>query len=155
MRIDLNTQVLGLVPGCRPRYYNSTKIFETAIFDPLTRFGGNGDYIKPTAEQNPLNIIGSTGGGCVKTGPFTPSRFMLNLPERDCLRRDFNPGIMNRFANPALVGHVLMQKDYTSFARAIERVPTFDQPNIHGSGHFGVGGVLDTIGNATISPGGM
>lgn len=50
---------------------------------------------------------------------------------------------------------VLAQEDYTSFARAIEKVRSFDQPNIHGSGHFGVGGVLGTVGNAANSPGGM
>ncbi|TLD27844.1 Di-copper centre-containing protein [Venturia nashicola] len=136
-----------------PQKPNSTKIFQTAIFDPETGFGGNGDYVAPTAAQNPLNITGSTGGGCVKTGPFTPSNFMLNFPEKDCLRRDYNPRIMNTFADPSLVADVLAQKDYTSFARAIENVPSFDQPNIHGSGHFGVGGVLGTIGNAANSPG--
>ena len=62
---------------------------------------------------------------------------------------------MNTFADPALVESVLAQEDYTSFTRAIENVPTFDQSNIHGSGHFGVGGVLGTIGNAANSPGGM
>ena len=90
-----------------------------------------------------------------KNGPFAPSKFMLNFPERDCLRRDFNPKIMNTFADPALVEDVLAQEDYTSFARAIEKVRSFDQPNIHGSGHFGVGGVLGTVGNAANSPGGM
>ena len=90
-----------------------------------------------------------------KNGPFVPSKFMLNFPERDCLRRDFNPKIMNTFADPALVEDVLAQEDYTGFARAIEKVRSFDQPNIHGSGHFGVGGVLGTVGNAANSPGGM
>lgn len=61
---------------------------------------------------------------------------------------------MNYFAQKALVGHVMSQPDYTSFAFAIENVPSFDQPNIHGSGHFGVGGVLGTIGDAYNSPGG-
>lgn len=61
---------------------------------------------------------------------------------------------MNYFAQQVLVDHVLSQPDYTSFAFAIENVPSFDQPNIHGSGHFGVGGVLGTIGDAYNSPGG-
>lgn len=60
---------------------------------------------------------------------------------------------MNSFADSKLVAKVLAQPDYTSFARAIENVPSFDQPNIHGSGHFGVGGVLGHIGNAANSPG--
>lgn len=129
-------------------------MYETAIFDPKTGFGGNGDFIAPTPEQNPLNITGGTGGGCVKNGPFAPPAFMNNFPTKDCLRRDFIPSIMNTFADPAIVRHVLAQKDYTSFAKAIENVPSFDTPNIHGSAHFGVGGVLGTIGNPANSPGG-
>lgn len=90
----------------------------------------------------------------MQTGPFTSSNFMLNFPERDCLRRDFVPWIMNTFADPALVKNVLAQKDYTSFARDVERLRDFDPPNIHASGHFGIGGVLGTMGNAANSPGG-
>ncbi|KAF2030697.1 monooxygenase [Setomelanomma holmii] len=136
-----------------PQAPTSTRAFDSAIFNPDNGFGGNGDYIAPTADQNPLNITGGTGGGCVQTGPFVPSKFMLHFPTKDCLRRDFIPWIMNTFANPKLVQNVLAQPDYTSFARAIENIPSFDQPNIHGSGHFGVGGVLGTIGNAANSPG--
>lgn len=61
---------------------------------------------------------------------------------------------MNTWADSKLVDSVLAQKDYTSFARAIENVPSFDLPNIHGSGHFGVGGAQGTMGNAANSPGG-
>jgi tyrosinase len=86
-------------------------------------------------------------------GPFVPEKFMLNFPTRDCLRRDFIPPILNTFADARLVEKVLAQPDYTSFARELEGVPTFDRPNIHGSGHFGVGGVLGNAGNAANSPG--
>lgn len=137
-----------------PSKLNSTKPFETAISDAHNGFGGNGIYVAPTPDQNPLNITGGTGGGCVTSGPFTPPNFTVNFPTADCLRRDFIPWIMNSFADPKLVQHVLAQADYTSFARAIENIPSFDEPNIHGGGHFGVGGVLGTIGNAANSPGG-
>lgn len=80
---------------------------------------------------------------------------MLNFPERDCLRRDFVPSIMNTFADPALVKYLLAQKDYTGFARDVERLRLFDPPNVHASGHFGIGGVLGTMGNAANSPGGL
>ncbi|KAF2713067.1 monooxygenase [Pleomassaria siparia CBS 279.74] len=136
-----------------PANPNSTRIFDSRIFDSYSGFGGNGDKVVPTADQNPINITGGTGGGCVQNGPFVPSAFMLNFPTTDCLRRDFDPPIMNSFADPKLVTHVLAQKDYTSFAKAVENVPSMDQPNIHGSGHFGVGGALGTIGNAANSPG--
>ncbi|KAF9734717.1 hypothetical protein PMIN06_008036 [Paraphaeosphaeria minitans] len=135
-----------------PTNLSSTAPFETAMFDPVTGFGGNGPKVEPTAEQNPLGITGGTGGGCVPSGPFAAPNFWVNIPKRDCLRRDFIPWIMNSFADPALVANVLAQPDYTSFARAIEGTPSFAAANIHGSGHFGVGGVLGQLGNAANSP---
>lgn len=87
-------------------------------------------------------------------GPFTVDQFTVNVPTPQCLTRDFTPTIMNSFAQQSLVDVVLATPDYTAFARAIENVPSFDQPNIHGSGHFGVGGALGTIGDAYNSPGG-
>jgi tyrosinase len=129
------------------------RVYDPAIFNPDTGFGGNGPFVQATPEQNPLNITGATGGGCVQDGPFVPSAFMLNFPTRECLHRDFIPWIMNTFADPALVQKSLEQPDYTSFARELEGTPSFDGRNIHGSGHFGVGGVLGTIGNAANSPG--
>ncbi|PSN60538.1 Di-copper centre-containing protein [Corynespora cassiicola Philippines] len=136
-----------------PQNPTSTRAFDSAIFDPNTAFGGNGNFIAPTPEQNPLNITGGTGGGCLQTGPFAPPNFTVNYPTPGCLRRDFNPRIMNTFADRKLVDKVLAQTDYTSFARTMENKRTFDEPNIHGSGHFGVGGALGTIGNSYNSPG--
>lgn len=134
-------------------------IFETDIFHPTRGFGGNGKYMSATSAQNVFNLTGRTGGGCVETGPFVPSKFKLSVGhpkgQPDCLRRDWIPWIMNYFAQQTLVDHVLAQPDYTSMARAIENIPNFSQPNIHGSGHFGVGGVLGTLGNQALSPGGM
>lgn len=133
-------------------------IFETDIFDPIRGFGGNGKYMPANSTQNIFNLTGRTGGGCVENGPFVPANFMLAVGhpkgQPDCLRRDWIPWIMNYFARQTLVDHVLAQPDYTSFARAIENIPNFSQPNIHGSGHFGVGGVLGTLGNQALSPGG-
>lgn len=59
---------------------------------------------------------------------------------------------MNRFADPALVTRLLAQPDYTSFARELEGAPDFVTRNIHASGHFGIGGVLGQMGNASNSP---
>ncbi|KAJ6029211.1 hypothetical protein N7499_000356 [Penicillium canescens] len=137
---------------------NSTMaIFETDVFDADRGFGGNGKYLPANATQNPFNLTGRTGGGCVENGPFTPPDFMLAVGHQkgqpDCLRRDWIPWIMNYFAQESLVDHVLAQPDYTSFARALENLPSFTQPNIHGSAHFGVGGVLGTLGNSALSPG--
>ncbi|KAK8096019.1 Di-copper centre-containing protein [Apiospora kogelbergensis] len=139
----------------RPDDPTSMASFPVDVLGPgKYSFGGNGDPVVPTPVQNPLNLTGGTGGGCVRDGAFTPDRFVVNYgPDPGCLKRDFVPWIFNSFADPKLVQELLDQPDYTSFARTIEKVPTFDTPNIHGSGHFGVGGVLGTMGNAENSPG--
>lgn len=77
----------------------------------------------------------------------------VNQTEPKCLTRDFVPYVMNWFADPANVEAVLAQPDYTTFARKLEGVPNFSQPNIHGSGHFGTGGALGTMGDQYNSPG--
>lgn len=87
-------------------------------------------------------------------GPFAPPHFMVNLPNPHCLKRDFVPWIINQMADSKLVEEVLAQPDYTSVARTIEKKQSFDPPNIHASGHFGVGGILGTMGIAAESPGG-
>lgn len=57
-------------------------------------------------------------------------------------------------ADPKLVVEVLAQPDYTLLAATVEKKQSFTPPNIHASGHFGVGGILGTMGNAAESPGG-
>ncbi|KAK6863645.1 hypothetical protein PG995_000173 [Apiospora arundinis] len=138
----------------RPDDPTSMASFPVDVLGPgKSSFGGNGDPVTPTPKQNPLNLTGGTGGGCVRDGAFTPDRFRVNYgPDPGCLKRDFVPWIFNSFADPKLVEEVLDQPDYASFARTIEKVPTFDAPNVHGSGHFGIGGVLGTIGNAENNP---
>jgi tyrosinase len=141
-----------------PQNIQSTRAFDSEIFSPDTGFGGNGLRVIPTAEQNRLNISGSTGGGCVKDGPFAPPNFMVNVPTPQCLKRDFVPWIINRFGDIALVDELLAQPDYTSVVWTFEKTRTLTltgPANVHASGHFGVGGVLGTMGDATNSPGGM
>jgi tyrosinase len=136
-----------------PQNPTSTRIFDSEIWQPDTGFGGNGAYVEHTPLNNPFNISGGTGGGCVHNGPFTPDKFMVNYPTPGCLKRDFIPTLINVWADRKLVQQVLDQPDYTGFARKVEGEATFAVPNIHGSGHFGVGGVLGTAGNAENSPG--
>jgi hypothetical protein len=137
-----------------PQNPTSMHAFETQIFQPDTGFGGNGFPVNATAEQNRLNITGNTGGGCVMNGPFAPPYFTVNLPTPHCLKRDFVPWILNTMADSNLVDEVMAQPDYTTLARMVEKKQSFTPPNIHASGHFGVGGILGTMGNAAESPGG-
>lgn len=134
---------------------NTLASFDTEVFDPVFGFGGNGAYVEHTPENNPFNISGGTGGGCVEDGPFREGKFVTNFPTPSCLKRDFIPWIFNTFGQQSVVDAVQSQPDYTSFAFEIEGIPSFDKPSIHGSGHFGVGGVLGQAGNAYNSPGGM
>jgi tyrosinase len=141
-----------------PQNIQSTRAFDSEIFSPDTGFGGNGLRVVPTAEQNRLNISGSTGGGCVKDGPFAPPHFTVNVPKPQCLKRDFVPWIINRFGDKALVDELLAQPDYTSVVWTFEKTRTLTltgPAHVHAAGHFGVGGVLGTMGDATNSPGGM
>ncbi|KAH6867026.1 hypothetical protein BKA58DRAFT_318389 [Alternaria rosae] len=136
-----------------PHNESSTRPFDSEIFNPDTGFGGNGYPVAATPDQNRLNITGNTGGGCVINGPFAPPHFALNVPTPHCLTRDFVPWIVNRMADKRLVEEVLAQPDYTSIARTVEKERSFDPSNIHASGHFGIGGILGTMGNAAESPG--
>lgn len=135
----------------------STTIFETDIFSAEHGFGGNGAFVEADSALDVFNLtgMGRTGGGCVQDGPFTAEHFLVNVNQTkpQCLTRDFVPKIMNWCADPANVAHVLEQPDYTSFAFALEGIPAFTQPNVHASGHFGVGGALGTLGNQYNSPG--
>lgn len=49
---------------------------------------------------------------------------------------------------------LMAQKNFEQFAWRMEGLPTFDLPQVHGGGHFGVGGVKGQMGDAFGSPGG-
>ncbi|KAF2745875.1 monooxygenase [Sporormia fimetaria CBS 119925] len=136
-----------------PKNTSSTAWFNSPVFDPKTGFGGNGAYVEHTPQNNPFGIPGATGGGCVQDGPFTEKAFTPNYPSGpECLRRDFIPWIINSWADPAVIAELMKSPDYTTFAFNMEGIPSFDVPAVHGSGHFGVGGVLGQLGNVENSP---
>jgi tyrosinase len=136
-----------------PQNLDSMSIYSTEIFDPATGFGGNGNKVVPTPEQNPLNING-TGGGCVQDGPFVPKNLMLNFPgpEPQCLRRDFSPSLLNRGADPKVLNNILAQPDFVTFDRTLQGVKNLENANIHAGGHFGIGGALGQAGDVYNSP---
>jgi len=93
----------------------------------------------------------------VQDGPFTRPNFQVNIGEAEggaCLRRDFTPGVFNFFADPAQLERTLAEPTFNDFAHTLEGSRSFAVANIHGSGHFGVGGILGQAGNAANSPGG-
>jgi tyrosinase len=142
-----------------PEDRNSTAPYETEIFSPTTGFGGTGDFVELAPGQDIFGFtaFGRSGGGCVQDGPFTRPNFQVNIGEAEggaCLRRDFTPGLFNFFADPAQLQRTLNEPTFNDFAHTLEGAASFAVANIHGSGHFGVGGVLGQAGNAANSPGG-
>ncbi|RPA75967.1 Di-copper centre-containing protein [Ascobolus immersus RN42] len=131
------------------------------IFDAVTGFGGNGPYVEATAEQNPFGLTGRTGGGCVPDGPFTvANNFTVNINKTDvsrsdprCLTRDFMPTVATTLIQHSVVTELNAKTNFKDFAYRMEGLPSFDYPNVHGGGHFGVGGVLGTFGDSNNSPG--
>jgi tyrosinase len=133
-------------------------VFNADLLDSKYGLGGIGPYVNVSLYENPYNLTGRMGGRCVQDGRFREGQVFLNMKqpkgESDCLRRDFIPWIMNYFGCYSLVEHPLSQPDYTTFAWTLKNIPNFSEPNIHGSGHFGIGGVLGTLANSALSPGG-
>lgn len=102
-------------------------------------------YLKPGA----TTVANFVSGGCVRDGPFTFDKFRLgvgpttnfNLTNIHCLTRDFTEPIVRKNLIPSVVNELLAKPNYGAFARRMEAEPSFDVTNIHGGGHFGVGGL--------------
>ncbi|KAF3916223.1 Tyrosinase [Arthrobotrys entomopaga] len=126
------------------------------VFDNHTGFGGNGPYLDG---PNPFSIPERSGGGCVPKGPFTWPKWSVGLGPGSsleyrphCLSRDFSRPLM-AWATSDLVHWVQDVDKYEDFAFRLENVPIFTIPNVHGAGHFGVGGALGAMGDVYGSPG--
>jgi tyrosinase len=129
------------------------------IFSPVDGFGGNGPFVPTTPEQNWIGLNDRTGGGCVTNGPFA-TNFTLNVgPGSDitksnphCLIRDFCPDTFRSNVGYDTVNEVTQHNTYEAFARRLEGLPGWSMKNFHGGGHFGVGGLLGSMGDSSNSP---
>ncbi|KAF3931414.1 Tyrosinase [Dactylella cylindrospora] len=126
------------------------------LFDNKTGFGGNGPYADG---DNPFGVPERSGGGCVPKGPFAWPKWSVNLGpgaslayNPRCLTRDFSRPMM-AWGTTDLVNWVMNVSSYSEFAYRLENVPVFTIPNVHGAGHFGVGGALGALGDVYASPG--
>lgn len=107
-------------------------------------------------------ILALNIGGCVQDGPFTFDKFKLslgplpnpNITNIHCLTRDFAEPIALNNLQQGVIDEMMSKKDFGAFARRTEGEPSFDVKNVHGGGHFGIGGVLGSMGDAFNSPGG-
>ncbi|RPA76940.1 Di-copper centre-containing protein [Ascobolus immersus RN42] len=152
--------------GTQP-YWDWTKDAETMpgksmsqfdIFSGVDGFGGNGPWVETTPEQNWMGINDRTGGGCVTDGPFV--NMTLNVgPGADystrnphCLIRDFAPEKFKDNVGQDTINEVIQHKKYEDFAWRLEGLPGWSMKNFHGGGHFGVGGLLGSMGDSNNSP---
>ncbi|CCX12663.1 hypothetical protein FPQ18DRAFT_87268 [Pyronema domesticum] len=137
------------------------KMDDWEIFDSEYGFGGNGPWMEIPEGQEVFPVPGRTGGGCVPDGPFTTKNFHVGLgpganasvSNPHCLRRDFSPEIVEYNLVQETWDEVVGQSDYGRFAKRLEAEPSWGMKNIHGGGHFGVGGSLGDMGDAYNSPG--
>lgn len=132
------------------------------IFSSTNGFGGNGEYIHIPDEENWMGLFDRTGGGCVKNGPFTADKFTVAVnifndvqtANPRCLQRDFCPQTFKREMKQEVIDELMEKTTFAEFARRMEALPGWSMTNIHGGGHFGVGGVLGNMGDMYNSPGG-
>lgn len=136
---------------------------EWSIFNSDDGFGGNGPYMDLPANSTLFPVPGRTGGGCVPDGPFTADKFLVGLgPSHNasianphCLKRDFSPEVVKYNLQKATWNEVLEQSNFGRFAKRLEAEPNWTTTNIHGGGHFGIGGSMGDMGDSYNSPGGQ
>lgn len=128
------------------------------LWDADIGFGGNGPFIEVPAD-NPFDVPGRTGGGCVTDGAFKdmvvrigPMNNVTGNPR--CLSRDFSPYFAGEYLGVNDTQLTLSQPDFGWFDRVVEGAPSFNASGIHGGGHYGVGGTLGVMGDLYNSPAG-
>ncbi|KAH6639890.1 hypothetical protein C7974DRAFT_450209 [Boeremia exigua] len=141
---------------------SSDDFFNSPIFDPITGFGGNGDYINGTKE-NPLPGVTSTlgdipvdvedrsGGGCLSNGPFANLSIHMgpgfNTSYNEwCIRRDFVPSVFMAAGHSTAVDAAMSHTTFGAFSQQSEATN-------HGAGHIGVGGLYGVLTDVWASPG--
>ncbi|GME26730.1 tyrosinase central domain protein [Neofusicoccum parvum] len=173
--------------GYQP-YWDWTKTAETGletspIFDgSATSLGGNGEHEPETGDvvisvgDNPVYLAPGTGGGCVKSGPFsnytvnlgplslsllngssigsslTPTKGDDYLWNPRCLKRDLSDSVNKRHANLTGVLNVLRKpQNVYDFQMTLQAYPGSGEIGVHGGGHYSIGG--DPGRDFFVSPG--
>lgn len=143
--------------------------------------GGNGEYVHQTGDvvigtDNPVLLAPGSGGGCVKSGPF--SNYTVNLGPLSlslvngssvgssltedksddfswnprCLKRDLSDSVNKRHANATGVLNTLRNStDVYEFQMNMQSYPGTGELGVHGGGHYSIGG--DPGRDFYVSPG--
>ena len=138
------------------------KFLESPLWDPVDGFGGNGPFVELPRTGGPAGsfpIAGRTGGGCITDGPFKNMTVRIG-PNGDlkgnprCLTRDFSPSYAAQNCDKTVLDKVIAQPNYDLMDRTMEGAIGFSPPNVHGGGHFSIGGTLGIMGDFAVSVGG-
>ncbi|KAJ4297425.1 hypothetical protein N0V88_004348 [Collariella sp. IMI 366227] len=128
------------------------------VFDPVTGFGGNGEWVEGDP-NNPFAVPGRTGGGCVTDGPFAGIPDLVHLGPMDgvtynpqCLKRDLSPYFAARYLAMNQTQKTLAAPDFGWFDQIVQGGPSFEASGVHGGGHYGVGGTFGQMGDLYTSP---
>ncbi|KAF2666152.1 Di-copper centre-containing protein [Microthyrium microscopicum] len=126
---------------------------KSPLFDPVSGFGGNGKKEKNAGGFGGFGGFGfgGTGGGCITDGPFVNRTLRIGpqgkmaVNNTRCLRRDFNPNVVDQTANKKVLGPLLNSKTYAQFCQVIGM-------QLHNVGHMSVGGEMMDPFNSVNDP---
>ncbi|TGZ77421.1 Di-copper centre-containing protein [Ascodesmis nigricans] len=134
---------------------DTANFLNAPVFHTTYGFGGNG-----AEEGGDPNIPGSTGGGCITSGPFKNLRIHIahagvDAPNIDrCLKRAIAPPLAQAWQTAKKESQVLASPNYETLAVVLEGDVIFPDVMVklgmHNSGHSTVGGDMFDM---YISPG--
>ncbi|KAJ8079235.1 hypothetical protein PM082_021735 [Marasmius tenuissimus] len=132
------------------------------VFDPTYGFGGNGEDIP--GYQGPFgnfsnypgwSVETTTGGGCIKDGPFASFNLSLGpgpiTNDNRCITRSFSSAFFDKMSNDA-VTNATSQPTFELFRIELEGWPVTQTAKPHDSVHFAVGGDMADVYSAPGDP---
>ncbi|KAK7432544.1 hypothetical protein QQZ08_000751 [Neonectria magnoliae] len=145
-----------------------TGVNRSSIFDGSDySLGSDGLYIPgepdvvlgASSGLPPVYLPAGSGGGCVKTGPFSGMTVNLGPAALDlpgglvssvtnplawnprCLKRDLSNVVNRRYANAtSILNNILKPQTVYDFQMMMQGVPGSGDIGIHGGGHYSLGG---------------
>ncbi|KAH6889819.1 hypothetical protein B0T10DRAFT_513009 [Thelonectria olida] len=156
-----------------------TGLNKSSIFDGSEySMGTDGEYIAgqddivlgASTGLPPIYLKAGSGGGCVKSGPFSDMTVNLGPAALDlpggitstttnplawnprCLKRDLSNAVNTRYANAtAILNNILKPKNVYDFQMTMQGIPGSGDLGVHGGGHYSFGG--DPGRDVYVSPG--
>lgn len=127
---------------------------QSPVFDGSpTSMGGNGEKVNKTIGGPGFPMPGGTGGGCVKSGPF--SNYTVNFgpltqddplaPNPRCLKRDLNTELCRQWTTLKNTTEVILQSPNVELFQAnLQGDMRYPESrkwgfSVHGGGHFIIG----------------